>query len=115
MTKFSPDCLFCKIVAGEIPSKKAYEDERVFAFDDINPQAPVHVLVVPKKHVTNLVDGKDDPELLGELVARSAKIAQDRGLKDFRIVTSTGKEAGQAVFHLHFHVLGGRRMGWPPG
>ena len=109
------DCLFCKIVAGEIPSKKVYEDERVLAFDDINPQAPVHVLVVPKKHVVNLADGKDDPALLGELVARAAKIAQERGLTDFRIVTSTGRQAGQAVFHLHFHLLGGRRMAWPPG
>jgi histidine triad (HIT) family protein len=109
------DCLFCKIVAGEIPSTKAYEDERVLAFDDINPQAPVHVLVVPKKHVVNLADGKEDPALLGELVSRAAKIAQDRGLTDFRLVSSTGRQAGQAVFHLHFHVLGGRRMAWPPG
>lgn len=109
------DCLFCKIVAGEIPSKKVYDGERVFAFEDIHPQAPVHVLVVPKKHVINLFDGQDDPALLGELVARSAAIARERGLNDFRLVSSSGREAGQAVFHLHFHVLGGRRMGWPPG
>jgi histidine triad (HIT) family protein len=109
------DCLFCKIVAGEIPSKKVYDGERVFAFEDIHPQAPVHVLVVPKKHVVNLFDGRDDPALLGELAARAATIAHERGLNDFRLVSSSGREAGQAVFHLHFHVLGGRRMGWPPG
>jgi histidine triad (HIT) family protein len=109
------DCLFCKIAAGEIPSKKVYENERVYAFDDINPQAPTHVLVVPKKHVVNLFDGSSDPELLGELVARCADIARERGLNDFRLVSSSGSQAGQAVFHLHFHVLGGRRMRWPPG
>lgn len=109
------DCLFCRIAAGEIPSKKIYEDERVFAFEDIHPQAPVHVLVVPKKHLVNLFDGKDEPALMGELVARAAAIARERGLNDFRLVSSSGSSAGQAVFHLHFHVLGGRRMGWPPG
>lgn len=109
------DCLFCKIAAGEIPSKKVYENERIYAFDDIHPQAPTHVLVVPKKHVVNLFDGSSDPELLGELVARCADIARERGLNDFRLVASSGAQAGQAVFHLHFHVLGGRRMHWPPG
>jgi histidine triad (HIT) family protein len=109
------DCLFCRIAAGQIPAKKVYEDDLVLAFDDINPQAPTHVLVIPKKHVVNLFDGKDDPTLLGELVARSAAIARERGLAGFRLVSSSGREAGQAVFHLHFHVLGGRRMSWPPG
>ena len=109
------DCLFCKIVAGEIPSKKVYEDDHVLAFEDINPQAPVHILLVPKKHFVNLFDGAEDPALLGELAARSAAIARDRGITDYRFLTNTGRQAGQAVFHLHFHLLAGRRMGWPPG
>jgi histidine triad (HIT) family protein len=109
------DCLFCKIAAGQIPSKKVYEDKQVYAFEDINPQAPTHVLVIPRKHVVNLFDGSAEPALMGELVARSADIARELGLKDFRLVCSSGAEAGQVVFHLHFHVLGGRRMNWPPG
>lgn len=109
------DCIFCKVVAGEIPSKKVFEDERVFAFEDIHPQAPTHILLVPKKHIVNLHDGADDPSLLGDIVARSAAIARDRGITDYRLVTNSGREAGQAVFHLHFHILAGRRMGWPPG
>ena len=108
-------CIFCKIVAGDILSKKVFEDEKLFAFEDINPQAPVHILIVPKKHLVDLFDGSQDPALLGELVARSAAIARERGIKDYRFLTNTGREAGQAVFHLHFHLLSGRRMGWPPG
>jgi histidine triad (HIT) family protein len=109
------DCLFCKIVAGKIPSRKVFENDRILAFEDINPQAPMHVLLIPKKHVENLNDGASDPALLGEIVSRSAVIAGERGVPEFRLVTNTGREAGQVVFHLHFHLLGGRRMGWPPG
>ena len=109
------ECIFCKIAAGKIPSKKVYEDERIYAFEDINPQAPTHVLLVPKKHIVNLHDGAADPALLGEIVARSAAIARELGIEEYRLVANSGAEAGQAVFHLHFHVLGGRRMRWPPG
>ena len=109
------DCLFCKIVAGQIPSKMVFEDERLFAFEDINPQAPIHILIVPKKHLVDLFDGSKDPALMGEIIARSAAIAKEKGLTDFRLVTNTGREGGQAVFHLHFHLLGGRQMRWPPG
>jgi|SRR5215471_7426535 len=109
------DCIFCKIVAGEIPSKKVFENERVLAFEDINPKAPTHILVIPKKHVENVSDGQADPALLGEIVAQSAAVARKVGLTDFRLVANNGKEAGQLVFHLHFHLLGGRRMTWPPG
>jgi histidine triad (HIT) family protein len=108
-------CVFCKIVAGEIPSRRVFENDRILAFDDINPQAPTHVLLIPKKHVESLNDGAADPALLGEIVSRSATIATERGVPEFRLVTNTGREAGQVVFHLHFHLLGGRRMGWPPG
>jgi diadenosine tetraphosphate (Ap4A) HIT family hydrolase len=109
------DCLFCKIVAGEIPSKKVFEDERIYAFEDIHPQSPIHILLVPKKHFVDLHDGAQDPALLGEMMARSAAIARERGVQDYRLVANSGREAGQAVFHLHFHLLAGRRMGWPPG
>jgi diadenosine tetraphosphate (Ap4A) HIT family hydrolase len=109
------DCVFCKIVAGQLPSRKVFETDRVLAFEDINPKAPTHILLVPKKHVVNLVDGSADPPLLGELVAASAEVARQRGVTDYRLVTNTGAEAGQLVFHLHFHLLAGRRMSWPPG
>jgi histidine triad (HIT) family protein len=109
------DCLFCRIVAGEIPSKKVFEDDDVLAFEDIAPQAPVHVLVVPKAHHEDVGAASQDAALVGRVVARAAAIARDKGLTDYRLVTNTGSEAGQSVFHLHFHVLGGRRMTWPPG
>jgi histidine triad (HIT) family protein len=109
------DCVFCKIVAGEIPSRKVFENDRILAFEDINPKAPTHILLIPKKHLENLNDGASDPALLGEIVARSAALAKELGVPDFRLVTNTGREAGQLVFHLHFHLLAGRRMGWPPG
>ena len=109
------DCVFCKIVAGQLPSKKVFETDRLLAFEDINPKAPTHILLVPKKHVVNLADGSADPALLRELVAASAEVARQRGVTDYRLVTNTGAEAGQLVFHLHFHLLAGRRMGWPPG
>ncbi|HEV2064065.1 MAG TPA: histidine triad nucleotide-binding protein [Thermoanaerobaculia bacterium] len=109
------DCVFCKIVAGELPSKTVLETDRLLAFEDINPKAPIHVLLIPKKHVVNLLDASAEPDLMGEIVAASADIARQRGVTDYRLVANTGREAGQIVFHLHFHVLAGRRMTWPPG
>jgi histidine triad (HIT) family protein len=110
------DCLFCKIASGEIPSKKVYSDDRVYAFHDIAPKAPTHVLVVPRRHIARLADaGAEDRELVGEVVARAAAIARDLGLEHYRLVVNNGEGAGQTVFHLHFHLLGGRTMTWPPG
>jgi histidine triad (HIT) family protein len=114
-----PDsCLFCKIVKREIPASIVYEDDRVLAFNDINPQAPTHVLVVPKKHISTLNDlAAGDDQIVGEVVRRAAAIAADRGIAagGFRTVFNTNKEAGQTVFHIHLHLLGGRPMQWPPG
>jgi histidine triad (HIT) family protein len=110
------DCLFCRIAAGEIPSKTVYSDDRVYAFHDIAPKAPTHVLVVPRRHIAKLADaGAEDRELVGEVVARAAAIARDLGLEHYRLVVNNGEGAGQTVFHLHFHLLGGRPMAWPPG
>lgn len=109
------DCLFCRIVEGKIPSKNVYEDDEVLAFEDIAPQAPTHFLVVPKAHHADLDAASADPALVGRVVARASAIARERGLTDYRLVANKGAEAGQSVFHLHFHVLGGRRMHWPPG
>ena len=110
------DCLFCRIAAGEIPSKKIYSDDRVYAFEDIAPKAPTHVLVIPKKHITGLAAAEaDDRALLGEVVFRAAEIARDRKLDHYRLVANNGEGAGQSVFHLHFHILGGRPLTWPPG
>ena len=110
-------CLFCKIMAGEIPSKKVFEDDRAYAFRDINPQAPTHILVVPRKHIGSLTeaDGQDQ-ELLGYLHLVAARIAGSEGLSaGFRTVINTGNDGGQTVDHLHIHLLGGRSMHWPPG
>lgn len=111
------DCLFCKIVAGQIPSKKVFEDEAVFAFHDIDPKAPKHILVIPKKHLASLADAQSaDEALLGHILTTAAAIARDHGLgKGYRVVISTGPEGGQTVDHLHLHLLGGRQMHWPPG
>ena len=111
-------CLFCRIIAGEIPSSKVYEDERLVAFNDINPQAPTHVLLVPKRHIASLNDLQPgDDQVLGELVRRAAAIAKERGVSaaGFRTVFNTNSDAGQTVFHIHLHLLGGRAMTWPPG
>jgi histidine triad (HIT) family protein len=112
------DCLFCNIIARQIPAKIVYEDERLLAFEDINPQAPLHVLVIPKLHVASLNDltAGDDP-LVGEMTRRAAAIARERGFSDrgFRTVFNTNSEAGQTVFHIHLHLLAGRSMAWPPG
>jgi len=112
------DCLFCKIVRREIPATLVYEDERVAAFNDINPQAPTHVLVVPKRHIETLNElGTEDDRLIGELVRRAVAIAGERGLSagGYRTVFNTNRDAGQTVLHIHLHLLGGRAMAWPPG
>ena len=111
------DCLFCKIIAARIPSKKVYEDEKTFVFEDINPQAPTHVLIVPKKHIAGIDQAtEEDAEIIGYCQIVAAKIARERGLKNgFRTVYNVGPHAGQTVFHLHLHLLGGRQMSWPPG
>lgn len=109
------DCLFCKIVAGEIPSTKIYEDEHSFAFADNNPQAPVHVLVVTKAHFADIVDLGADSGAAAALLAGIRRLAQQERLTDFRTVLNTGAQVGQSVFHVHAHVLAGRPMGWPPG
>ena len=113
-----PECLFCKIIAREIPASIVYEDDRVLAFNDINPQGPSHVLVVPKRHIATLNDLEpDDDPIVGELVRRAAAIANDRGISagGFRTVFNTNRDAGQTVFHIHLHLIGGRRLAWPPG
>jgi histidine triad (HIT) family protein len=112
------DCLFCKIANREIPTSIVYEDERVLAFSDINPQAPTHVLVIPKRHIATLNEiGVEDDQIVGELVRRAAAIAKDRGIAagGFRTVFNTNRDSGQTVFHIHLHLLGGRNMAWPPG
>jgi histidine triad (HIT) family protein len=117
MTDRDPDCLFCGIVAGEIPSDRVLETDEVIAFRDIHPQAPTHVLVVPRRHVADVDTlADDDAGLLSALFAAVRRVAEhERLAKGYRVVTNVGAESGQSVFHLHFHVLGGRRMGWPPG
>jgi len=112
------DCLFCKIVAGEIPSRIALQDEHGVVFHDINPQAPTHLLVVPRKHIAALTDvAEGDDLLMGRLCRLAAAAAQQAGIAagGFRVVVNNGPDAGQAVAHLHLHVLGGRAMRWPPG
>ncbi|MEE1050385.1 MAG: histidine triad nucleotide-binding protein [Clostridia bacterium] len=112
------DCLFCKIVAGEIPSTKVYEDDSVYAFLDIEPQAPTHIIIVPKQHIASANELTDDnAEVVGHIFAVAAKLAQEQGFAEngWRIVNNCGKDGGQTVGHLHFHVLAGRNLGWPPG
>jgi histidine triad (HIT) family protein len=111
------DCLFCRIVAGEIPSTIVRETESTVAFRDINPQAPTHVVVVPREHYPNAYElAKADPSLAGALLAAAGAVAEQEGITDgYRIVFNTGAKAGQSVFHVHCHVLGGRRLTWPPG
>lgn len=113
----SDDCLFCRIVRGEIPSDTVYEDADVLAFRDIAPQAPVHVLVVPKRHFVDLDAAADtDRELLGSLLRAAARVAASCGISGaYRVVNNCGAAAGQSVFHIHLHVLGGRGLAWPPG
>jgi histidine triad (HIT) family protein len=111
-------CLFCRIVAGEIPASKVHEDERLVAFNDINPQAPMHVLIVPRAHVATLNDlSAEHDALVGEMVRLSAQLAKARwyDVRGYRTVFNCNADAGQTVFHLHLHVIGGRHLGWPPG
>jgi histidine triad (HIT) family protein len=112
----SSNCLFCKIVQGEIPAVKLYEDEAVLAFRDIAPQAPTHFLVIPKKHLSGPGAAQaEDDALLGRLIRTGGEVARANGIEEFRLVMNNGAQAGQTVFHLHLHVLGGREMQWPPG
>src|SRR5579863_2881471 len=112
-----PNCLFCRIIAGEIPAKKVHEDEHVFAFEDINPQAPTHILIIPKKHFAGLKEAEAaDAELIGRCHLAAAQIARQRNIENgYRTVLNVGPGAGQSVFHLHVHLLGGRSLTWPPG
>jgi histidine triad (HIT) family protein len=111
------DCLFCKIVAGTIPAKRVHEDDRTLAFADINPQAPTHLLILPKEHIASLGEaGAQQTELLGHLLATVGELARAQQLgRGYRVVINTGRDGGQTVDHLHVHLLGGRPMGWPPG
>lgn len=112
------NCLFCKIISKKVPAKIIYEDESVLALEDINPQAPVHTLVIPKKHISTTLDiEEEDGALLGHLFRTAGEIAREKGIAErgFRLVVNTNPEAGQTVYHLHIHILGGRHMHWPPG
>jgi histidine triad (HIT) family protein len=111
------DCLFCKIIEGKIPARKVYEDDRVFVIEDIKPGAPTHVLILPKKHITDIKNAKpEDAEIIGYSHLIAAKIARERGIEDgYRTVYNVGPRAGQSVSHLHLHLLGGRDLSWPPG
>jgi len=112
------DCLFCKISNGAIPATVVFENERIIAFDDINPQAPTHIQIIPRKHIPTSLDlGAEDRDLFGEIVQTAAKLARERGIAEdgFRLVVNTGAAAGQSVYHLHLHLIGGRSLGWPPG
>jgi len=110
-------CLFCNIVAGKIPARKVFEDDKVFIFEDVNPQAPTHVLIVPKRHIVDIKNATpEDTEIIGHSHLVAAKIARERGIEDgYRTVYNVGPNSGQSVFHLHLHLLGGRVLRWPPG
>ena len=112
------NCLFCKIATGEIPSNIVYQDENVVAFADINPQAPKHILLIPRQHIASMTDlTLNDAPVLAQLFTTAHKLAQEMGVDEsgYRFVSNVGPDAGQSVFHLHFHILGGRKFGWPPG
>ncbi len=112
------DCLFCKIIKGEIPSKKVYEDEYVYAFWDISPTAPVHILVIPKKHISTLNDvDNENSQTIAKIYEAIPKIAKEQGIDEngYRVVSNCNKDAGQTVFHIHFHLIGGRELAWPAG
>lgn len=111
------DCLFCKIKDGEIPSDKVYEDDYVYAFNDIDKKAPEHILIIPKEHYGSIGDVDTDQDILNRLFKTVKKIAREKGLDEsgYRLVINTGKDGGQTVSHLHIHMLGGRELGWPPG
>lgn len=112
------DCLFCKIAKGEIPAKIIYQDDQVVVFDDINPQAAHHKIIIPKKHISTLNDLREEDKILaGHMMLTAAKLAKELGVADdgYRVVTNCNAGAGQSVFHIHYHLLGGRRFSWPPG
>ena len=110
------DCLFCKIAAGEIPSNKVYEDDQVYAFYDIDPQAPTHFLVIPKAHIGSCGEiSSENSAVVAHIFAVISKVTKELGLESYRVVSNIGEQAGQSVHHLHFHVLAGRDMTWPPG
>jgi histidine triad (HIT) family protein len=114
----SEDCLFCKLISGEIPATEVYRDDDIFAFEDINPIAPTHILVIPIKHLSDIKSAnEDDQELLGKMLLIANQIATEKGLAEdgFRYVINTGKNGGQTVYHLHLHIIGGRSLSWPPG
>lgn len=113
-----PDCLFCRLAAGEIPATIVYQDEHVVAFKDINPQAPTHLLVIPRRHISTLNElTPDDDQIVGEVTRRAAALAREHGHADrgYRVVFNCNADAGQTVFHIHMHLLGGRKLTWPPG
>ncbi len=112
------NCLFCKIINGEIIAKKVYENEHIIAFNDIDPKAPIHILVIPKKHIRSINElNSSDINLAGEIILAAKKIAKDQGVdsKGFRVVFNTNDDGGQTVYHIHMHIMGGRQMQWPPG
>ena len=112
------DCLFCKILDGEIPCDRVYEDDHVIAFRDMNPQAPTHILVIPRKHIPTVNDlTADDKNIVGEMMLAAQAIAKQEGIEEsgYRLIMNCNEGAGQTVFHIHLHILGGRRMNWPPG
>ena len=110
------DCIFCKIASGEVQAQIVYQDEDVVVFKDLNPQAPTHLLIIPKKHISRLSEADDsDAQLLGKILLAARDLAKKYDLKDFRLVTNNGKGAGQSVDHLHFHLMAGRRFLWPAG
>ena len=112
------NCLFCKIIEGQVPAKIVYQDQDVVAFADINPQAPQHILFVPRRHIASMIDiTPEDGPVLASIFIAATKVAREMGIAEsgFRFVTNVGPDAGQSVFHLHFHLLGGRKLAWPPG
>jgi histidine triad (HIT) family protein len=112
------DCLFCRIVEGKVPANVVYRDDSVVAFRDITPRAPVHILLIPRKHIVSVLDVEpNDGVLVGQIFQVAARLAREQGIAEsgFRVVVNAGPDAGQSVFHLHYHLLGGRQMGWPPG
>ena len=112
----SDNCLFCKIIRGAIPATKLFEDEELLAFRDIQPAAPVHFLVIPKKHISGpAAVAVEDEQLIGKMLRIGSEVAKKEGIEDFRVVFNNGAQAGQTVFHIHMHILGGRNLNWPPG
>ncbi|MFC1576461.1 histidine triad nucleotide-binding protein [Candidatus Omnitrophota bacterium] len=112
------DCIFCKIAKGEIESKVVYKDDQLVAFEDMRPRAPVHIVIIPKKHIERVSDiGEGETRLAGEMVAAAAKLAREKNIESsgYRLVMNCNKDAGQEVFHLHLHLMGGRKFKWPPG